>query len=76
MLESDNTIVNKYCSTIEQFICYTGAPAFTRGASILLKAIDKAKENNLRVVMLMRTDVCSDFTHIDNIIKKWHIQNV
>lgn len=70
LLESDNTIVNKYCSTIEQFICYTGAPAFTRGASILLKAIDKAKENNLRVVMLMRTDVGSDFTHIDNIIKK------
>lgn len=51
----------------EKYLLFTGAPATTRGAQVLVKACDKlstmyGKINVPKVVFLMRKDVGSDFT--------------
>lgn len=46
-----------------EFLLFTGAPAPIRGGSLLLKAFDEfaAKNDSVRLVMLMRRDNGSDF---------------
>lgn len=60
-LKNDNTFLDKYHLSNKRFLCFTGAPAQTRGADLLLQAVDKSKINDLRVVFLMRNDVGSKF---------------
>lgn len=59
--ESDTRIIQRYGLQDRRFLCFTGAPAFTRGAKLFLQAIDKAEVENICAVFLMRTDVGSDF---------------
>ena len=60
-LISDSSVLRKYQLEGKRFLCFTGAPAPTRGAQLLLHAVDKAWLDDLRVVFLMRKDVGSDF---------------
>lgn len=69
-LHSDNSILQKYLLTNKKFLCFTGAPAPTRGAQLLLQAINNSPIADLRVVFLMRTDVGSEYTTFDSIYKK------
>ena len=58
-LVPDNNIVKKYGLENKKWLLFSGAPAPTRGAEVLLKALDKVKDDSVRLVMLMRTDVGS-----------------
>ena len=54
----------------EKFLLFSGAPAPTRGAKQILQALDKVKHTDMRVVMLMRTDVGSDYEALENAYRK------
>lgn len=69
-IKSDGSVVQKWGLKDKRFICFTGAPAPTRGAGLLLKAADEAKVNDLRVAFLMRTDVGSDYANFDMVYKQ------
>lgn len=69
-MPSDNSIVVKYNLKGKRFLCFTGAPSPTRGAQLLLQAIDKSKIEDLKVVFLMRSDVGSDFTSFNKTYNK------
>ncbi len=58
---SDYSVVEKYGLRDKKWLLFSGAPAPTRGAQILLEAIDRTEDDSLRVVMLMRTDVGSQY---------------
>lgn len=64
-LVSDVSVLNRYGLSGKRFFCFAGAPAPTRGAQLLLRAIDKAKSEDLHVVFLMRTDFGSDFSRFN-----------
>lgn len=55
----DSSIINKYELENKKWLLFSGAPAPTRGAELLLKALDRVKDDDIRLVMLMRTDVGS-----------------
>ena len=55
----DGSIINKYELDNKKWLLFSGAPAPTRGAELLLKALDMVKDDDIRLVMLMRTDVGS-----------------
>ena len=74
-LKSDNSILEKYQLKGKRFLCYTGAPAPTRGAQLLLQAIDKVNNSNIYVVFLMRTDIGSDFNTFNEAYKKMKYPN-
>ncbi len=61
-IKSDESILQKYHLKNCRFLCFTGAPAPTRGAQILLMAADKSTIKDLKIVFLMRKDVGSDFS--------------
>lgn len=69
-IKSDESVVQKRGLKDKRFICFTGAPAPTRGAGLLLKAADEAEVADLRVVFLMRTDVGSDYANFDMAYKR------
>lgn len=54
----------------DRFLLFSGAPAPTRGAKQILQALDKVKHTDMRVVMLMRTDVGSDYEALENAYRK------
>ncbi len=53
--------IDKYNLRNEKWLLFSGAPAPTRGAQALLEAVDGVEDSNLKVVMLMRTDVGSQY---------------
>lgn len=55
----DSSIVNKYELENKKWLLFSGAPAPTRGAEVLLKALDRVEDDDIRLVMLMRTDIGS-----------------
>lgn len=55
----DDSILRKYELDDKKWLLFSGAPAPTRGAEVLLKALDKVKDESVRLIMLMRTDVGS-----------------
>lgn len=63
-IAADYSIINKYNLNNKKWFLFSGAPAPTRGAEILIQAVDKVKNNNIRLVMLMRTDVGSSYENI------------
>ena len=54
----------------DRFLLFSGAPAPTRGAKQILQALDKVKHTDMRVVMLMRTDLGSDYEALENAFRK------
>lgn len=67
---ADECILEKYNLKGKKWMLFSGAPAPTRGACELLKAIDKTNEKDLRVVLLMRTDVNSDYRCFNEIYER------
>lgn len=65
----DYSLINKYSLQNKKFLLFTGAPAPTRGVKILLEAIDNVKED-VFLVLLMRTDVGSEFKKLIEQLKK------
>lgn len=55
----DNCIIERYGLLGKKWLLFSGAPAPTRGAELLLKAVDMAVDDRIRLVFLMRTDVGS-----------------
>ncbi len=66
----DNSLLTKYGLIGKKWMLFSGAPSYTRGACELLQAIDKTSEKGLRVVLLMRTDVGSDYEYFNNTYKR------
>lgn len=66
----DYSIIEKYGLRNQKWLLFSGAPAPTRGAEVLLKAVDRAKIERLKLVMLMRTDIGSQYKHFENTIKR------
>jgi len=64
-LDSDNSIVRKYDLDGKKWLLFSGAPAPTRGAEILIRAVDMAQDDSIRLVMLMRTDVGSKYENFE-----------
>jgi len=54
----------------EKFLLFSGAPAATRGAKQILLALDRVKSEDVRVVMLMRTDVGSDYEAVEETYRR------
>ena len=63
----DNSALEKFNLKGKKWLLFSGAPAPTRGADILLKAVDQAQDDSIRLVMLMRTDVGSEYESFNNI---------
>lgn len=59
-------IIKKYGLLGKKWFLFSGAPAPTRGAELLLNAIDRVKDETVRLVMLMRTDVGSVYKEFEN----------
>lgn len=66
---ADNSIIIKYGLDGKKWLLFSGAPAPTRGAEILLQALDQAKDYSIRLVMLMRTDIGSEYDQFDRCLK-------
>lgn len=76
-LPEDDSILKKYQLEGKKFLCYTGAPSPVRGSEWLLKAADQINEPDFRLVMLMRTDVGSDFLRFEQKLKQLqHPENI
>lgn len=59
-------IIKKYGLLGKKWFLFSGAPAPARGAELLLKAIDRVKDETVRLVMLMRTDVGSVYKEFES----------
>lgn len=57
----DSCILRKHGLEDRKWLLFSGAPAPTRGSEMLLRAVDRVKDDNISLVMLMRTDVGSDY---------------
>ena len=60
-LEPDESLLVKYDLKGKKWLLFSGAPIAYRGASTLLKAVDGARDENVRVVFLMRKDAGRQF---------------
>ena len=60
-INPDYSLLKKYGLEGNKWMLFSGAPAPTRGACELLKAIDRTYEKDVKVVFLMRTDIGSDY---------------
>lgn len=60
-LEPDESLLVKYDLKGKKWLLFSGAPIAYRGASTLLKAVDEARDENLRVVFLIRKDAGRQF---------------
>lgn len=61
----DSCVLRKYGLEDKKWLLFSGAPAPTRGAEVLLKALDKVKDDSIRLVMLMRTDIGSIYQQFE-----------
>lgn len=66
----DNSLIRKYGLEGKKWLLFSGAPAPTRGADVLLQAVDQATDDSIRVVMLMRTDVGSQYEKFEDTLAK------
>lgn len=60
-LEPDESFLEKYDLKEKKWLLFSGAPSPTRGAEMLIRAVDMAQDDSIRLVMLMRTDVGSKY---------------
>lgn len=68
-ISPDYSIIEKYRLKDQKWLLFSGAPAPTRGAEVLLKAVDKVRNGQLKLIMLMRTDIGSQYKHFERTIK-------
>ena len=61
----DNSGLDKYDLKGRKWLLFSGAPAPTRGAEVVLEALDSVKDDGVRLVMLMRTDVGSQYKRFE-----------
>lgn len=66
-IEEDDSLVEQLGLKEQRFLLFSGAPSPVRGAVLALKAFDKVAEKlpGVKLVMLMRCDVRSDFSEMD-----------
>lgn len=69
-IEPDDSVVAKYGLKGKKWLLFSGAPAAYRGAEMLLQAVDKVKDDSIRLVMLMRTDVGSQYEIFEDALAK------
>lgn len=69
-LHSDYSLIEKFGLKDKKWLLFSGAPASTRGAEMLLNAIDKVKDNSIKLIMLMRTDMNSQYDKFEYTISK------
>lgn len=69
-VDADDSIIREYGLKGKKWLLFSGAPAPTRGAEVLLQAIDRAKDDTIRLVMLMRTDVGSMYERFEQTLAK------
>lgn len=69
-IPADNSAIKKYGLEGNKWLLFSGAPAPTRGAEVLLQAIDQVKDDSIRLVMLMRTDVGSQYEKFEEALAK------
>ncbi|MCM1515089.1 MAG: glycosyltransferase [Paraprevotella sp.] len=67
-IKKDETILEKNGLKGEKFILFSGAPAPTRGVDMLVDAVDCCNED-VKIVLLMRTDVGSEFEAFNEQVK-------
>ncbi len=67
-LEESPNILNQLDIKGKKYLLFAGAPAPIRGASLLLRAVDKVvvKDSSVRCLFLMRRDVGTDFKDFEN----------
>lgn len=65
-IPADVDIIKDYGLFGKKWFLFSGAPAPTRGAELLLKAVDRVSDETVRLVMLMRTDVGSVYKAFEN----------
>lgn len=68
-IPSDESLLQKYGLTNKRWLLFSGAPAATRGALQLVQAVDKVNGGDLRLVMLIRTDIGSRFETLESVIQ-------
>ena len=70
-MPTDDSLVKSWGLENQKFLLFSGAPAPTRGAMLALKAFDSIAEElpDVKLVMLMRRDVHSDFRDLEKAIK-------
>ena len=61
----DYSVLDKYELNGRKWLLFSGAPAPTRGAEVLLEAVDGVKNDDVQLVMLMRTDVGSQYERFE-----------
>ena len=68
----DYSLLHKLGVYGHKYVLFSGAPAPTRGAILAMKAFDQIAEKlpGIRMIMLMRKDVSSDFTEFDKAVKQ------
>lgn len=66
-IEEDDSLMEQLGLKGQRFLLFSGAPSPVRGAVLALKAFDKVAEKlpGVKLVMLMRRDVSSDFSEMD-----------
>ena len=69
-ISSDYSTIENYGLKDKKWLLFSGASAPTRGAEILLKAVDILKIEQLRLVMLMRSDIGSQNKNFEDSIKR------
>ncbi len=69
-LPEDMAILRKYNLEGKKFLLYTGAPSPVRGSEWLLQAVGRIQAADFQLVMLMRTDVGSDFQRFEQKLKQ------
>jgi len=67
-IQPDNSIIERYGLSGKKWLLFTGAPAAYRGADLLVKAVDESSNDSIRLVMLMRTDVGSDYERFNHLL--------
>ena len=69
-IEPNDEVLIKYNLKEKKWLLFSGAPAAYRGAEVLLQAVDLAKDDSIRLVMLMRTDVGSQYEKFEETLAK------
>lgn len=70
-IEEDDSLVEQLGLKEQRFLLFSGAPSPVRGAVLALKAFDKVAEKlpGVKLVMLMRCDVSSNFNEMDAAVR-------
>ena len=60
----DNSALESFQLVGKKWLLFTGSPAPIRGASVLIKAIDRANNDDITLVMLIRGDKGADLENV------------